>query len=84
VGLGCLPVASDIERRPVSDAEELAQRHFNTTATDVVNALAARTLDRKDVPDDLLEAIAAEGIVSDEDPDDRAGWHWDEDEAEAD
>jgi hypothetical protein len=65
-------------------AEELAQRYLNTTATDVVNALAARTLDREDVPDDLLGAIEAEGIESDDDPDDSRGWHWDDDKPVAD
>jgi hypothetical protein len=67
----------------MSEAERLAQAIYETTAVDVANALAAETLDREDVPDDLLTALSDEGIEPDDDPDDAAGWTWRDGEAVA-
>lgn len=65
------------------EAERLAQKIYETTVVDVVNALVAGTMDRDDVPEELLVAIATEGIEPDNDPDDLAGWTWNDGEVVA-
>lgn len=58
------------------NAEELARRYCDTTATDVVNALAAGNLSADDLPPDLVEALSHENVEPDDDPDDTLGWCW--------
>ncbi len=62
-------------------AAEIAHREFNTTPVDVANAISSGNLTRGQVSDDLLRAIEAEGISTDDDPDDSAGWTWRDGEA---
>ncbi len=71
---------------PISEVvqrlEELAREHFDTTPGDVVNATRAGNLRLADVPDEFVNLIgrlpADHPIITDDDPDDRLGWCWDE------
>lgn len=60
----------------MATAEELARQHCDTTATDVVNALAAGTVSPDELPDELVEALSAENVQPDDDPDGTLGWCW--------